>query len=76
MSVKKPRSKRATIAATYRADLGLILSWLKLNKAITAHGEIRALRNDSYAVSVKSKVNKASLNDLVKDKFGIFAKVI
>ena len=76
MTLKKPRSKSATVAATYRTDLGLVLSWLKLNKAITDHGGIREIRNDLYAVSVKSKVNKSELNNLVKDRFGVFAKVI
>jgi len=75
MSLKRPYKKKATIIATYDTDLGLILTWLRLNKAISSAGERRNIGN-GYAVTVKGKVSKSAIRDLVKDKFGIFAKVI
>jgi len=75
MSLKKPNSKTATIIATYDTDLGLILTWLRLNKAIVSSGNRREL-SGGYAVTVKGKVNKSKIRDLVKEKFGVFAKVI
>ena len=75
MSVKKPNSKRSTIIAGYSTDLSLVLNWLRLNKAITNAGKTREIAR-GYAVSVKSKMSKKDLNSLVKEKFGVFAKVI
>ena len=75
MSVKKPNSKRATIIAGYSTDLSLVLNWLRLNKAIASAGERREVAK-GYAVSVKSKMSKKDLNSLVKEKFGVFAKVV
>jgi hypothetical protein len=75
MSLKKPNSKTATIITTYDTDMGLVLNWLRLNKAITAAGDRRDL-DGGYAVKVKGKVSKSAIRDLVKDKFGVFAKVI
>ena len=75
MSLKKPYKKSATIIATYETDLGLVLNWLRLNKALSSVGEIREIKA-GYGVRVKSKISKESLKDLVKDKFGVFAKVI
>jgi len=75
MSLKKPYKKSATIIAAYETDLGLVLNWLRLNKAVTSIGEKRDLGN-GYAVKVKSKISKKALNNLVKDRFGVFAKVV
>ena len=75
MTLKKKNSKRATIIATSTSDLGLVLNWLRLNKAISSSGEMRDIGN-GYAVSVKSKKPKKDLNIIVKDRFGVFAKVI
>ena len=75
MSLKKPYSKTATIIATYETDLGLILNWLRLNKAIKSAGNRRDL-NAGYAVTVRGKLSKSKIRDLVKEKFGVFAKVI
>ena len=75
MSLKKPYKKSATVIASFETDLGLVLNWLRLKKAISASGPVRDLGN-SYAVRVKGKISKKALNDLVKEKFGVFAKVI
>ena len=75
MTVKKPRSKSATIHATYETDLGLVLNWLRLNKAISSSGAPYETKNGGYAVRVRGKVSKSAIVDLVKDRFGIFAKV-
>ena len=72
--MKKKNSKTATVIATYQADLGMILNWLKLNKAITSSGKMRELKGGTYAVTVKGKLSKKNLNDFVKDRFGSFAK--
>jgi len=75
MSLKKPYSKKATIITTYDTDMGMVLNWLRLNKAIRAAGPRRDI-NGGYAVIVKGKISKSAIRDLVKDKFGVFAKVI
>ena len=73
--MKKKNSKTATVIATYSTDLGMILSWLKLNKAINTIGPMRQLTGGSYAVTVRGKISKEKLNDLAKDRFGSFVKV-
>ena len=73
--MKKKNSKTATVIATYSADLGMILNWLKLNKAIKAIGPMRQINGGSYAVTVKGKISKEKLNSLVKERFGTFVKV-
>jgi len=72
------KKKNVTIVTTYSSDLTLILNWLRLNKAISSAGERRKTRSGVYAVSVKMKKgsSKQKINNLVKDKFGVFAKVI
>ena len=74
--MKKKSSKKATIVATYRADLSLVLNWLKLLKVIRDLGEITERENGTYSVRVKAKVSKKELDTLVKDRFGVFAKVV
>ena len=74
--MKKKSSKKATIVATYRADLSLVLNWLKLLKVIRDLGEITERQNGTYSVRVKAKVSKKELDTLVKDRFGVFAKVV
>ena len=73
--MKKKNSKKATVIALYDTDLGLVLNWLRLKKAITSSGEKREV-GSGYAATVKSKVTKEQLNQIVKDRFGSFAKVI
>ena len=73
--MKKKKSKTATIVATYRTDLELIIGWLRLNKAISGSSPIRKL-NSTYATTVRAKSSKADINKLVKDRFGVFAKVV
>tara|TARA_R110000765_G_C18675678_1_gene578669 strand:- start:282 stop:503 length:222 start_codon:yes stop_codon:yes gene_type:complete len=73
--MKKKKSKTATIVATYRTDLELIIGWLRLNKAISGSSVIRKL-NSTYATTVRAKSSKADINKLVKDRFGVFAKVV
>ena len=75
MTLKKKNSKNATIIATSSADLGLVLNWLRLKKSISSSGKMRDAGN-GFAVRVKSKVPKKDLNSIVKEKFGVFAKVI
>ena len=73
--MKKKGSKTSVVVATYETDLSLVINWLKLNKAISSSGAIYETKNKTYAVRVKSKKSKESLNNLVKDRFGSFAKV-
>ena len=75
MALKKPQSKLATIHAAYESDLGLILNWLRINKAITSYGAPYETKNGGYAIRVRGRVNKSTIRDLVKDRFGIFGKV-
>lgn len=73
--MKKPSSKKATIYASYEGDMGMVIDWLKLNKAITDLGKVTKSGN-GYAVRVKSKKTKKDISDLLKAKFGMFVKVI
>jgi len=73
--MKKKNSKTATVIATYSTDLGMVLNWLKLNKAIKSIGPVRQIAGGSYAATVKGKVSKEKLNDLAKDRFGSFVRV-
>ena len=75
MKLKKPYKKTATVIASFETDLGLVLNWLRLKKAISSSGPMRDLGN-GYAMTVKGKMSKKDLNDLVKEKFGVFAKVV
>tara|TARA_B100000131_G_C17620540_1_gene411606 strand:+ start:150 stop:377 length:228 start_codon:yes stop_codon:yes gene_type:complete len=75
MTLKKKNSKKSTIIATSSTDLGLVLNWLRLKKSISSSGPMRDAGN-GFAVSVKSKLSKKDLNNIVKEKFGVFAKVI
>jgi hypothetical protein len=67
--------KKYTVVATYNDDLSLVLNWLRLNKAITSSSSRKEVKA-GYAVRVTSKKSKKELNSFVKDKFGVFAKVI
>ena len=73
--MKKKNSKNITIVAEYETDLGLIIQWLRLNKAISSAGSITK-RGSTYAVRVKGKISKQGVSNLVKDRFGVFARVI
>ena len=61
------------ITAPYQTDLGLVIYWLKLNDAISSASKVKKSGNE-YSVSVKSKKGK-DVKSLVKDRFGVFAKV-
>ena len=74
--MKRSSSKTATIVATYRDDLALVLNWLKLLKVIKEVGEVIETKSGVYRVSVRSKISKSDLNIRVKDRFGSFAKVV
>ena len=74
--MKKSKSKTATIVATYRDDLSLVLNWLRLLKVIKSVGDIVETKSGVYRVKVKSSVSKSELNTKVKDRFGSFAKVL
>ena len=69
------RNKNVRIVASYESDLGLVLRWLRLKKAISSAGEPYMTKSNSYAVIVRPTVPKSDLASIVKDRFGIFAKV-
>ena len=69
------KKNSSTIVAINETDLGLILNWLKLNKAISASGSAYEMKNGSYAVRVKHSLSKKEIRHLVKERFGMFAKV-
>ena len=73
--MKKPRSKKATIVGAYSTDVSLALNWARLKKAVTSAGEIRDV-GGRYAVSVKAKVSKKKLKEIIKERFGIFVSVV
>jgi|6_EtaG_2_1085325.scaffolds.fasta_scaffold00058_43 hypothetical protein len=74
--LKKPRGKFATISADYESDLSLIMTWLRLNKAIKSAGEIRQVGNRySVRVKVSPKSSRQDVKNLVKDRFGVFGEV-
>jgi len=70
--MKKGKTKSSTIVASYESDLSLVLNWLRLNKAISATGEIYETKNGQYAIRVK---HKKPIKTMVSDKFGTFAIV-
>jgi len=77
--MKRKSSKSATIIAAYSTDLQLALRWAKLNKALKSVGEIREIGSKSekrYAVTVKIRTSKSALSSLIKDRFGVFIKVV
>jgi len=69
------KGKTSTVVATYETDMGLILNWLKLNKAISSHGSVYETKIGSYAVRVRHSMSKKDIRYLVKERFGSFAKV-
>jgi len=77
--MKRKKSKSAKIIAAYSTDLQLALRWAKSNKALKAVGEIREIGLKSgkrYAVTVKLRTSKSELSSLLKDRFGVFIKVV
>ena len=77
--MKRKKSKSATIIAAYSTDLQLALRWAKLNKALKSVGEIRELGLKSgkrYSVTVKLRTSKSELSTLLKNRFGVFIKVV
>ena len=73
--MKKPDSKKVTIYTGYENDMGMVINWLKLKKAITDLGKVTK-SGSGYAVRVKSKKTKKDIRDILKAKFGMFVKVI
>tara|TARA_B100001971_G_C17736069_1_gene308367 strand:+ start:88 stop:321 length:234 start_codon:yes stop_codon:yes gene_type:complete len=77
--VKRKKSKSATIIAAYSTDLQLALRWAKLNKALKSVGELREIGSKlekRYAVTVKLRTSKSELSTLLKNRFGVFIKVV
>lgn len=74
--IKKESGKYATILANSTDDMSLILAWLRGNKAIRSAGQVRKSGN-SYIVKVRvnPKFGRTGVFNLVKDKFGMFARV-
>tara|TARA_R100000005_G_scaffold49069_1_gene23533 strand:- start:361 stop:576 length:216 start_codon:yes stop_codon:yes gene_type:complete len=70
------KKKNIRIVASYESDLGLVLRWLRLKKVISSASSPYETKNKTYAVRVASRVSKKDLSDIVKDRFGIFAKVV
>jgi hypothetical protein len=68
------RSKKLKIIAPYSTDLGLVIYWLRLNNAVSSVTKMRRYKN-KYAVSVTPRTTDKKLELLVKEKFGVFAKV-
>jgi len=73
--MKKKESKKATIIALSDSDMHQILNWLRLNKALKSFGQVKKIDN-GYAVKVRSRISKSELNNLAKERFGVFVKVI
>ena len=69
------KKKKIRIKAAYSTDIGLVIYWLKLNKAISKSG-VTIKKENSYEVSVTPMISKARLRNLVKDRFGVFADVL
>ncbi len=77
--MKRKKSKSATIIAAYSTDLQLALRWAKLNKALKSVGELREIGSKlekRYAVTVKLRTSKSELSTLLKNRFGVFIKVV
>ena len=72
MSSKK---KKVRIKSTYSTDMGLVVYWLKLNKAISSSEKV-VKSGSHYEVFVTPKISKQKIKNLIKDKFGVFANVL
>tara|TARA_B100000214_G_C23805796_1_gene552568 strand:- start:492 stop:707 length:216 start_codon:yes stop_codon:yes gene_type:complete len=70
------KNKKVKILASYESDLGLVLNWLRLNKAISRSYGTYETKRGIYAVTVVPRVSKLDLSKMVKDRFGVFAKVL
>lgn len=64
-----------TITGPYNTDLGLIVAWLRANKAISSSRGIKKT-GQKYSVTVTPIKNKSEISYLVKERFGSFADVI
>jgi hypothetical protein len=74
--IKKENGKYATILAQSEEDMSQILLWLKINKAIKLAGQITKSGNTYFMkVKVSPKVGRNGVFRLVKDRFGVFARV-
>lgn len=74
--IKKENGKYATILTQSDEDMSQILLWLKINKAIKSAGKIIKSGN-TYLMKVKvsPRVGRSGVFRLVKDRFGMFARV-
>tara|TARA_R100001126_G_C4731095_1_gene103892 strand:- start:194 stop:472 length:279 start_codon:yes stop_codon:yes gene_type:complete len=74
--IKRKSGKFATISTQSAEDMSQILLWLRSHKAIRSAGQIKKSDN-SYIVRVKvnPKVGRSGVFNLVKDRFGMFARV-
>jgi len=64
----------AKISSASRVDLHLALTWIKANDAINSVPQIKKSAK-GYTASVRSKISKNALKNLVKDRFGVFINV-
>ena len=69
------KKTRVKIYASFVNDIGPVIRWLSLNKAISKSGEPYEVKRGGYAIEVLSNIKKKEIAKLVKDKFGTFAKV-
>ena len=70
------KNKRAKIVTSYESDMGLVLNWLRLKKVISRSSGTYETKRGLYATDVYSSVSKKDLEIIVKDRFGVFAKVL
>ena len=75
MRLKKPNSKNATIVSSSENNLALAIKWVVLNNCIKSISKTSKI-NEMYVTSVRSRVTKKDLKDIVKNKFGSFVEVI
>ena len=74
--IKKENGKYATILAQSEEDMSQILLWLRRNKAIKSAGQITKSGNTYFMkVKVSPKAGRVGVFRLVKDRFGMFARV-
>tara|TARA_R110001583_G_scaffold7985_26_gene39088 strand:+ start:1282 stop:1560 length:279 start_codon:yes stop_codon:yes gene_type:complete len=74
--IKKEYGKYATIQTQSAEDMSQILLWLRMNKAIKAAGQITKSGNTYLMkVRVNPRVGRGGVFRLVKDRFGMFARI-
>lgn len=65
----------AKLETWYATDMRLAINWAQLNDVIVSSSEVKK-NNDRYYSDVKLKVNKQKFEELMKNRFGMYIKVI